>query len=225
MRSFPYPDREASREELARDLLFDKIPIDQREQIADRAWQTGVDAARALMEAHGAGSAIWDIAAASGLEVKREDKDQVAGKVRYFSEYYSGRSQIVLYNRSVALWARQNAMEPKEAEELILAHEYYHFLECTQLGLTSKQYLVPTLKLGSLVLARSGVRALSEIGAHGFARTYCQLRQPGKWRGHGGQLLQNHAVNRSEFEGRQMAAELYTGKFLTKILRRSNHGK
>ncbi len=66
-------------------------------------------------------------------------------------------------------------MTRMEAENLILSHEYYHFLEWNKLGLTSRDYQVPMISIGPLRLGRTGIRALSEIGAHGFAHTYHQL--------------------------------------------------
>ncbi len=62
-----------------------------------------------------------------------------------------------------------------EAENLILSHEYYHFLEWNKLGLTSRDYQVPMVSIGPLHLGKTGIRALSEIGAHGFAHTYHHL--------------------------------------------------
>ena len=94
------------------------------------------------------------------------------GRQRYFSDYLSGKNEINLYLRSIALWAEENHMEPRQAQNMILSHEYFHFLECTKLGLTSRDYQVPMLRIGPLKIGRVGIRALSEIGAHAFARTY-----------------------------------------------------
>lgn len=175
MRAFPFPDKIMSREELERDLLYNKIPKGDIESISDRAWETGVAAAKELVKEYGSDKLMEDIAKAAGLTIERINMDNVTGNVRYFSEYYSGRNKIVLYLDSISKWAEKNKLPMKEAEELILSHEYYHFLECTKLGLTSRQYKVPTLRVGKIVLARSGVRALSEIGAHGFSRTFYEV--------------------------------------------------
>lgn len=39
-------------------------------------------------------------------------------------------------------------MTLETAQNVILSHEYFHFLEWTKLGLTSREYQVPMLKLG-----------------------------------------------------------------------------
>ena len=176
MKGFPFPDQVESRRELERDILFDKIPPEHRVIISDNAWKTGVEAAHDLFLKYDKKITMEQIANKSGLIVERQYKDQVIAGQRYFAEYYSGRNRIILYTESIGKWARENLLASILAEELILAHEFYHFLECTKLGLTSKQYLVPVLKIGSLVLVRSGVRTLSEIGAHGFSRTFYELR-------------------------------------------------
>jgi hypothetical protein len=55
------------------------------------------------------------------------------------------------------------------AEKLIFFHEYFHFLEATSVGEVSNHYKVPIIKIGKYVLVKSGIRALSEIAAHGFS--------------------------------------------------------
>jgi hypothetical protein len=172
MRCFPFPDKKLSREELTRDILYDNIPSEDRVRISDRAWETGVAAARCLIERYATAENMMDIAFKSGLKVARPEIDNVVGKVRYFSEYFSNDNRIVLYMGSLRKWANENGLLVEDAEELVLSHEYYHFLECNEIGETSAQYVVPTLKIGNFVIMKAGIRALSEIGAHGFSRTY-----------------------------------------------------
>lgn len=118
---------------------------------------------------------LFAICKANGLTVVERDIDFVSGNQRYFSDYVAGKNCVTLYLRSVDLWAQQNKMTRMEAENLILSHEYYHFLEWNKLGLTSRDYQVPMISIGPLRLGKTGIRALSEIGAHGFAHTYHQL--------------------------------------------------
>lgn len=212
MKAFPFPDRIGSREELKRDILYHKIPAEDRLEICDRAWDTGAMAAQSLFSEYGGDISIEKIAEASGLKIERKSRDNVAGKIRYFSEYYSGQNKIFLYRDSISKWAKANNLSYREAEELILSHEYFHFLECTKLGLTSKQYKVPTIKIGSLTLAKSGIRTLSEIGAHGFARTYYELhsRITPTDRPQKEHILQNHAVNAVTFDGQQTVDRMFS---------------
>lgn len=226
MRAFPFPDRIMSREELPRDLLYEKIPKIHLEIIADKAWDTGVAAAYELLKEHGCDKTIENIAKISGLTVERIHKDNIAGNVRYFSEYYSGQKKIMLYEDSISKWAKINKLSIHEAEELILSHEYFHFLECTKLGLTSKQYMVPNLRIGKIILGRSGIRALSEIGAHGFSRTFYELR--GKLTGDSvakqENILCNEAINSFEFDGKKTVEKIFKFSFKNIFKRNDERG-
>lgn len=209
MRVYPFPDKIASREELKRDLLYHKIPSQDLDSISDRAWETGEAAARAALEEH-PGESIYAVAKAEGLTIDHRDVDKVSGKVRYFSEYYSGRKTIFIYDDSVRKWAAANGLTQDAAEELILSHEIFHHYECTRLGPTSRQYTVPQLELGPLKLGKSGIRALSEIGAHGFSYTWYEARGklPHKERPEG-PALRNHAINDAEFHGKDTAKKIF----------------
>ena len=207
MRVYPFPDKLASREELKRDLLYHKIPAQDLDAIADRAWDTGAAAAAAALEEHPR-QTIYEVAKAEGLAVEHRAVDKVSGKVRYFSEYYAGRKTIFLYDDSIRKWADANGLSQGAAEELILAHEIFHHFECTRLGQTSRQYTVPQLELGPVKLGRSGIRALSEIGAHGFSYTWYEARGRLPHREGAAQLV-NHSVNDAEFQGRDTARKIF----------------
>ena len=177
MDSFPFPSREQALDVLKSDPVFRKIQKDEAglRAVADTAWDTGEAAARDILE-NNPGRSIRQIVKACGVAIHSEGKDNVVGKVRYFSDYYSGeKKRIVLYTVSINKWAAKNGFSRREAEEIILAHELFHHLECTKLGLTSKQCLVPILRIGGLSIGETGVRALSEIGSFAFARTCFDL--------------------------------------------------
>ena len=174
-RALPFPGRELADAELERDPCFARIPVGDRALIVEAAWAKGAAAADMVFAEESGQPDFTDIASRHGLKVIRVDKDYVVGNDRYFSDYLSGTSTITLYGRSIALWADANGLGPNEAERVILAHEYCHFLEWTRLGLTSRDYQIPMLRLGPFALGRTGIRALSEIGAHAFAHRYDAL--------------------------------------------------
>lgn len=171
MRTFPFPDKKESKEELKRDILYRKIPEGDREKICDMAWQRGMRAARKILRQY-PDQRIQDIAEKEGLKVCHVVNENVNTAFRTFGEYHVQGNYMILYQGSIEKWAKANSLTMSVAEEMVMAHEFYHFLECTKIGETSEMYHVPTLRLGKAVLLKSGVRALSEIGAHGFARTY-----------------------------------------------------
>ena len=172
---FPFPDRKLADKELTYDLCYAKIPEEDRAVIVENAWQKGCEAARTVFQQEHGSMDFYDITRRSGLKLIEKNTDYVVGGQRYFSEYISGQKCINLYTRSIQLWAEQNGLGYEQAVNLILSHEYYHFLEVSRIGLTSRDYLVPMLQIGPVKLGKTGVRALSEIGAHAFARTYYDL--------------------------------------------------
>lgn len=218
MRVYPFPDKIASREELKRDLLYRKIPAEDQAKISDQAWETGAAAAEAALKEH-PGAGIYTVADAEGLLVEHRDVDKVSGNVRYFSEYYSGRKTIFIYDASVSKWAAANSLSQDAAEELILSHEIFHHYECTRLGPTSRQYTVPQIELGPIKLGRAGIRALSEIGAHGFSYTWYKSRGKLSRKDRSdGPVLRNHAINSQEFQTRDTAKKIFEDNLVTRAL-------
>jgi len=175
--TLPFPNRELADKELSYDYCYNKIPEEDRGKIVEMAWQKGVKAARATFEKFGGSYDFFKIVKDSGLKCFRRDKDYVSGNNRYFSDYLTGRNEISLYMKSIALWAKQNDLSVEEAANLILSHEYFHYLEHSELGFTSREYQVPMIIVGPFKIGSTGIRALSEIGAHAFAHTYYQLAE------------------------------------------------
>jgi hypothetical protein len=173
--AFPFPDLGAAEKELSYDYCYEKIPPEDRGKIIISAWEKGTDAARNSFEKYRGEGDFFAIARQSGLNCQFIDQDYIVGNRRYFSDYLSGKKLIRLFTRSIAYWAEKNNLNEKTAANLILSHEFFHFLECNGLGLTSRIYQVPMIIIGPLKIGRTGIRALSEIGAHGFARTYYDL--------------------------------------------------
>ena len=172
---FPFPGRELADQELTYDPCYGKIPEADRASIVEKAWQKGTRAAEAVFAREDGSFDFHTIARKSGLKLMEIPKDYIVGKQRYFSDYISGQNLINLYSHSIQKWAEQNALEYDVAVNLILSHEYYHYLEMNEIGLASRDYLVPMVQIGPLKLGKTGIRALSEVGAHAFARKYFDL--------------------------------------------------
>ena len=172
---FPFPTRELARKELSWDRFAARIPEEDKERVIDLAWSKGERAAHMVFEESHSQSDFFQICKDAGLTIIKKDIDCVYGNQRYFSDYVSGTKEITLYEQSCALWAKQNQLEVHEAQNLILMHEFFHVLETTRLGLTSKEYLVPLFTIGPFKLGKTGIHALSEIAAHAFTNTYYGL--------------------------------------------------
>ena len=169
---FPFPTQELARKELLWDRFVARIPEKDKERIVDLAWSKGERAAYMVFEESNGQSDFFQICKDAGMTIIKKDIDCVYGNQRYFSDYVSGTKEITLYEKSCALWAKQNQLEVHDAQNLILMHEFFHVLETTRLGLTSKEYTVPLITIGPFKLGKTGIHALSEIAAHAFTNTY-----------------------------------------------------
>ena len=172
---FPFPTRELARKELSWDRFAARIPEEDKERVIDLAWSKGERAAHMVFEESNGQSDFFQICKDAGMTIIKKDIDCVYGNQRYFSDYVSGTKEITLYEQSCVLWAKQNQLEPHEAQNLILMHEFFHVLETTRLGLTSKEYTVSLITIGPCKLGKTGIHALSEIAAHAFTNTYYAL--------------------------------------------------
>lgn len=172
---FPFPTRELALKELSWDRFVARIPEEDKEHVIDLAWSKGERATHMVFEESNGQSDFFKICKDAGMTIIKKDIDCVYGNQRYFSDYVSGTKEITLYEQSCELWAKQNQIGLHEAQNLILMHEFFHVLETTRLGLTSKEYTVPLITIGPLKLGKTGIHALSEIAAHAFTNTYYGL--------------------------------------------------
>lgn len=172
---FPFPGRELADKELTYDQCYSKIPEEDRAVIVEKAWQKGCRAAEEVFRREDGSTDFYAIVRKSGLKLIEKSIDYIVGNQRYFSDYISGQKLINLYGKSIQKWADQNELEYEQAVNLILSHEYYHYLEMNEIGPTSRDYLVPMIVIGPVKLGKTGIRALSEVGAHAFARRYFEL--------------------------------------------------
>lgn len=172
---FPFPDRVLALRELQADPAGGKLCLAQQEALRDKAWTFGQEAARMVYARAEGESSFRTLLGKSGLRVSVQPRDCVMAGRRYFAIFESGRATVEIYEQAVAMWADENGLAYSEAENLILSHEYFHYLETGELGPASALVTLPLLRIGSIAIGRKGIRALSEIGAHAFARTYYEL--------------------------------------------------
>ena len=168
---FPFPDRENSMELLKRDPVYKKIAAGEVQRVFDHAWETGVSAAETFLMTHCVPLDFFTIAADNGITVVNSSKDNVAAQTRFYSEFYPKEKKIYMYDGSIRLWCAANGLSLENGRMLIMSHEYFHYLEHTALGWTSKQHQVPMIQIGSLAIGRTGCMSLSEIAANAFAET------------------------------------------------------
>ncbi|WP_273380530.1 hypothetical protein [Symbiobacterium thermophilum] len=175
-----YPWETASRLGLARlelrqDLLRDRITPALEERFARSALDLGEDAARAVRDRFPEAS-LWDLAEAWGVEVSWDTALPAAHlRIRALYERTGERSRIRLNRALIAETAARLrfCLDPPPDEELVavtaLAHELFHHLEETELGLLSHRLEpVPVWKVGPWQVNRR-IQRVREVGAHAFA--------------------------------------------------------
>ena len=174
LKEFPFPDKESSREILKNDPCYGKIPEDQVEMVFEDAWQTGIQQAREFIHEHclTLDFDMTQILQKLGFIILVENADYVMGNIRYFCEYFPEKNKITVYSKSIDLWAESNGLLPEQSKNIILAHEFFHYLEAKHLGWISKRCLVPMLKIGKFSFGKTGIAALSEVAANAFANEY-----------------------------------------------------
>ena len=169
---FPFPNREDSYGILERDPCFGKIRPGSVRAVFDTAWETGVKEGNVFLKEHDPFDLnMVCVLEDEGFSIITENKDYVIGTQRYFCEYLPKSMQVIIYSGSVKLWAEKQALDYETAKNVILAHEYFHYLENTKLGWVSRQHMVPMLRIGKFELGSTGVPALSEVAANAFANT------------------------------------------------------
>ncbi len=175
--SFPFPDKDLALRELEADPASGLLSAEEKAELAEKAWEYGCSTARSLLDGTEAGS-IRNLLVDRNVQVLTKEQDYVYGGRRYFSIYETGRNRITLYAGSLRLWAKENEISYSEATDMILCHEFFHYLEANEIGYASKLVSLPILKIGRFSFGTKGIRALSEIGAHAFARTFFEITHP-----------------------------------------------
>lgn len=179
---FPFPNRDDSRQILENDPCYGKIPQENTGKIFDEAWEFGRNQGLLFSKNNNADIDMVSFLRANGFSVIEHDVDYVSGNIRYFCEYVSEKNIVEIYRKSIILWSENNKMTYQDSLDIILAHEYFHYLEWHVLGRVSKHYLVPMLKLGRLCIGKTGISALSEIAANAFANTvYEEFKKAGRF--------------------------------------------
>ena len=161
--------------ELKCDIEYRYVPKEDYQMLIDLAWRKGEHTAKKYRNMYPCIRSPYQLAQKLGGKVVQKEN----GPERIFSEYYSKRRAIRIFLNSINrkfVPANKNKLTSTElshVQEIFIAHELFHHLECNEpeVGLTYKEYYVTVLKFGPLK-RKVGLRSLSEIGAHSFTRTY-----------------------------------------------------
>lgn len=175
--------------ELRQDPLVDRLSPAERERLALQALQAGEAAADGLL-ARFPGLPPSQIGRGLGVNVLLDSREP-AKAFEARADYHlspDGMAMITLNQPLIAETARRvspylpSPIDEEQVRETAVAHELFHHLEETSLGLLSHQMEQATFwRLGAWRVKRP-IRRLREIGAHGFARRLRRYRYlPNLW--------------------------------------------
>jgi hypothetical protein len=171
MKEYPFPNQENSKKIFEEDIMFSKVPSDEVDEIFQDAWAIGEQEATSFLHnyTHGEKVCMMNVLQGKGVQLKTKNIDYQVGKYRYFCEFLSGRNRLTMYRKSIELWAKHHGLSYEEGCNVILCHEYFHYLEQHKVGMISRRYQVPMLQVGKFKFGKTGILALSEIAANAFA--------------------------------------------------------
>lgn len=162
------------------DLTSKRIPSQERPALISMALKCGREWALELRKQYPAADILF-LAKQLGVDLKTSDQVNEIGNIVLRSEYYTQPPQIVVYSSSIKVLEEviervglANVMPPSLIMPIHVAHELFHHIEYLKKDSLSRRYMVRTLGLGPWGL-KSGVRALTEIGAHAFVQNWLNL--------------------------------------------------
>jgi hypothetical protein len=121
---------------------------------------------------------IRSVAEEMGVKVEISDQKGEMGNMVIRGEYYADPPRIVIFEQPIKVLqdvmgrvGLSNLLGPDLLIPIHILHELFHHLENLRKDRLSERYRVTTIGLGPLRL-KSGVRVLTEMGAHAFAQRW-----------------------------------------------------
>lgn len=167
---------EPSEKILKRDPVYNKIEKEKRKEMIEAAVSMGTEMARKL-SADGKwkeSDTLSEYFEKIGISVKHINKDFRLNEIRYCADIAPRRKEILMYEKSIEIWAKEQGNSLEDARNFILIHEIYHYLVYDKNQFASAAYQVPMVKIGKFSIGKTGIRTLEEIAANAFAEEICK---------------------------------------------------
>lgn len=160
--------------ELKQDMLFHKIPADDIWNYLEKSLEIGKSFVSKLKSKD-----IFELYAESDIRIKEEKHDGVFYKVQMRAQFESdrkGNNLVYLYEKSIAQLAEANKLGLTEMKRIILAHEYFHYLEEKSESHVYDQFApIESAKILGFS-QKAHIRRTSEIAANAFAKHLLNLK-------------------------------------------------
>ncbi len=166
---------EPSEKILKRDPVYSKIEKEKQGEMIKTAVSMGRERARRISDDEKWKESITlsEYLEKIGIAVKYINKDFLINKTRYCADIAPKRKEILMYEKSIEIWAKEQGYLLKDAHNFILIHEIYHYLGYDNNQFVSAKYQVPMVKIGKFSIGKTGITALEEIAANAFAEEIC----------------------------------------------------
>ncbi|MEM1485775.1 hypothetical protein V6615_13030 [Oscillospiraceae bacterium PP1C4] len=161
---------------LRKEPLIGKITPEQQTEFTIKARQSGVSIARQLKELHNGVSPaeLAELAGLLGVKINRIPSSD-GGNYTMFACFHEP-DQIFIYQATVEntehmieIQGLSDLLEHVRVEDVLIAHELYHFFECRHPDLYTNQRVLTLWKIGKLIYT-SRVSCLHEIAAMSFTQ-------------------------------------------------------
>lgn len=160
--------------ELKQDMLFHKILVEDIWNYLEKSLEIGKSFVSKLKSKD-----IFELYAESDIRIKEEKHDGVFYKVQMRAQFESdrkGNNLVYLYEKSIAQLAEANKLGLTEMKRIILAHEYFHYLEEKSESHVYDQFTpIESAKILGFS-QKAHIRRTSEIAANAFAKHLLNLK-------------------------------------------------
>lgn len=171
-------DEEWGRYAFELDPLNKKIDNDLKEEMILKANKCGQDAAKKIRESYG-NISIKDIAKKLSLNVTYKDAKGMDNYIVFAC--YNSPNKITVFRENIKMamhFIKEEKLENKlnnvNLEDILIAHEMFHYLEENNKEMYSNQEKIVLWKLGKFNY-KSKLIALGEIAAMAFAKELLKL--------------------------------------------------
>lgn len=171
---FFFPNFELAKFEIENSSLANKISNEELQYYLHKSWDKGKKEAVNIIKEFGNNINFFEIFNKNNIKINKYNIDKIIGNIRYYAEYITKTREINLYLKSIELWANNNEINFNRACNMTLAHEYFHYLELTKIGILSDKNNIPLFKLFNKPIGKSRYLVLSEIGAYAFVNKLYQ---------------------------------------------------
>lgn len=165
--------------ELKQDNLYTKIPNTQKHYYINESVKIGQNVAKNIKHNY-RNKSIKEICELHNLKINIIENKQISKFLKLRAEYLHYDRQINIYKSSIEKMMQQFAeldidLTYEEIVDIHLAHEFFHYLEFSEIGITSDRLKPINIKSFLHHNRTASILKTREIAAHTFCYQYLNL--------------------------------------------------